>query len=467
MESNRDIVAFLNNPNSRRINVNNSKNISIALTGDSIIARKISVHKDDRTTALYDKIKEADVAFTNLEVLPNDFVGSPAARSDGAHFAAHSHVLDDLQVLGFNLFSCANNHALDYGVEGLLATIDELNAREISYAGVGRNLTEARMPVYQEVDGGTVAMIACTSTFFVEAVAGESRPEVQGRPGVNPLRYDVEYQITEDQMVALKEIDEALGLGAHRRDFIQLGFGSNPEDPEVFHFEDSNLRAAGTLSANFKTSDKAKVQTTPNNNDLSEVLKWVKEAKSRADTVIVSLHAHEQGETREHPAEFVRQFAHKVIDGGADILVMHGPHLLRGIEMYNGKPIFYSLGNFIGHNELVYKLPEDSYKRFNVDPSLTPSEVFHQRSKGGKKGFPSSDLYWQSMMPICYFEDGKLNGIEILPLSLTKGDQPHKRGRPYLPDEDKGKEIIDKVKKLSSEFGTAISYQSGKAMIKL
>ena len=68
-----------------------STDFSVLLTGDSIIARRISVHKDENTVALYQKIKEADIAFTNLEVLPNDFKGHPAARSDGAHFAAHSY----------------------------------------------------------------------------------------------------------------------------------------------------------------------------------------------------------------------------------------------------------------------------------------------------------------------------------------------------------------------------------------
>ena len=212
-----------------------------------------------------------------------------------------------------------------------------------------------------------------------------------------------------------------------------LDFGTNPEDPSILPFVDSNLRVAGTLNANFRVSDKPKVRTVPNEKDMNDICKWVREAKSRADVVIVSLHAHEQGRSKEHPAEFIQQFARRIIDEGADIIVGHGPHLLRGLEMYNGKPIFYSLGNFIGQNELIYKLPHDSYKRFKVDPSLTPSEVFHLRSDGGKKGFPGNEIFWKSIMPICHFEEGKLRKIEIMPLSITKGDVPHKKRKTLFP----------------------------------
>lgn len=446
----------------------NSNKMSVALTGDSIIARPVSVHDDEPTQKLYEKIRESDVAFTNLEVLPNDFRGYPAARSDGAHFAAHSYVLDDLLKIGFNLFGCANNHALDYGVEGLLVTMEELEKRNMAYAGIGRNLTEARMPVYYNVSGGTVAMISCTSTFFIEDQAGEARPEVQGRPGSNPLKFDVEYHITEEQMKVLKQIDEDLGLGEHRREFIQLGFGSPPADPEIFPFEDSNLRVAGTLAANFRVSDTPGVKTKPNEKDMNEIIKWVKEAKARADVVILSLHAHEQKQTREHPADFIVEFSRRIIDEGADIVAIHGPHLLRGMEIYQGKPIFYSLGNFIGQNELVYKLPQDSYNRFKVDPSMTPSEIFHKRSDGGKKGFPGNDLYWQTVMPICHFENGEIKEIEIYPVALTKGDTPHHRGRPYLAEGERGKQIMTKLADLSKEFGTDLTMdESGKVVIKL
>lgn len=431
----------------------------VALTGDSIIARRITATNDAATKELINVIKSADVAFTNLEVLPNDFVGYPAARSDGAHFAAHSWVLDDLREMGFNLYSCANNHALDYGTEGLLETIRQLEKRSICYAGIGHNLAEARMPVYLDHGEGTVAMISCTSTFFEEQSAGEQRVDLQGRPGVNPLRFDVVYEVTREQFDLLRSLSQDLGLERQRQEFIRLGFAQEPKDPNLLHFVDQNFRVFSPLNAYFRAAERPAIKTEPNHKDLEEICKWVREAKSRADVVIVSLHAHEQGEDREKPAEFITKFAYRVIDEGADIVVGHGPHLLRGMELYQGKPIFYSLGNLIGQNELIYKLPADSYKRFGIEDwqTFTPSDVFRIRSQGGRKGFPADKLYWQTVMPICEFADGKLSQIKIVPVGLTHGNTPHERGRPYLAQGDKADEILSKFAELSLPYGTKIT----------
>ncbi|HEU4569969.1 MAG TPA: CapA family protein, partial [Gemmatimonadales bacterium] len=47
------------------------------------------------------------------------------------------------------------------------------------------------------------------------------------------------------------------------------------------------------------------------------------------------------------PRGDLRRFTHAVIDAGADVVVGHGPHVLRGIEFYRGRPIAYSMGNFL------------------------------------------------------------------------------------------------------------------------
>jgi hypothetical protein len=63
---------------------------------------------------------------------------------------------------------------------------------------------------------------------------------------------------------------------------------------------------------------------------------------------IRALHTPEQAESLGHePRGELRRWAHAVIDAGADGVVGHGPHVLRGIEIYRGRPIVYSLGNFL------------------------------------------------------------------------------------------------------------------------
>jgi len=71
----------------------------------------------------------------------------------------------------------------------------------------------------------------------------------------------------------------------------------------------------------------------------------IEKAKSEVDILIVSLHSGE--EYAEAPAQFQVEFSKAAIDAGADLTVGHHPHVVQKPEIYNGKYIFYSLGNFI------------------------------------------------------------------------------------------------------------------------
>jgi poly-gamma-glutamate synthesis protein (capsule biosynthesis protein) len=429
--------------------------LTLVLSGDSMITRRVSTSRDAAVTGLIEHIRGADAAFTNLEVLPNDFRGHPAQESGGTHLAAHHWVVDDLHRLGFDLFATATNHALDYSIAGLLATIETLEAKGVAFAGLGRNLAEARMPVYLDTPGGSVALLSCCSSFAKGQQAGEQRPDMPGRPGLNPLRYTTTYEVTARQIEALREVATDLGLEALRQERIRLGFAFPPDDAEVFPF----------LDASFRASDAARVRTTPNDKDAAAIAGWVREARSRADVVVLSLHAHEQGATKEDPAEFIPGFCRRMIDEGADVVVGHGPHLLRGMELHAGKPIFYSLGNFIAQNDLVYKLPADAYERFRVDPSATPHEISRQRSADGTRGFPADARYWQTVVPTCRFAAGALASIELLPVALGYGQPPHRRGRPRLASGSEAREILERFATLSQPFGTRIELDGERASV--
>ncbi len=437
--------------------MDNGCGLRLALTGDSIITRRTAIYRDEPTVRLVELIRGADLAFTNLEVLPNDFRGYPAVESGGTHLVAHSWVLDDLLAMGFDLFACATNHALDYSIEGLLVTIEVLEGKGVVFAGIGRTLAEARMPVYLDHPAGSVALLSCASTFAKGQAAGEQRPEIQGRPGLNPLRFETTYEVTEDQLRTLRAVAEELGLERQRLERIQLGFGFPPDDPDGFPF----------LEANFRTAGRPAVRTAPKAQDLEAIAQWTREARSRADIVIVSLHAHEQGGGKEEPAEFLPVFARRMIDEGADLVVGHGPHLLRGLEFHRGRPIFYSLGNFIGQNDLVYKLPADAYERFRVDPGKTPSELFRSRSEDGRKGFASDRRYWQTVVPVCRFEDGRLREIEVFPVSLGHGEPIRQRGRPRLAQGPEAGEILRRFARLSEPYGTGMDQQGDRAVVRL
>lgn len=91
--------------------------------------------------------------------------------------------------------------------------------------------------------------------------------------------------------------------------------------------------------------------------DVEEAARIVKAAGEGADVVVVSFHGGAEGADRQHvprgKEEFLgedrgdlRTFAHAVVDAGADLVIGHGPHVVRGMELYRGRLVAYSLGNF-------------------------------------------------------------------------------------------------------------------------
>lgn len=439
----------------------NGQSQRLVLTGDSIITRRLSGRQHETSRMLGQYISEASIAFTNLEVLPNDFRGYPAVESGGTHLAAHGWVIDELQALGFDVFACANNHALDYSIEGLVASVEALEGRGVPFAGIGRTLSAARMPAYVDCGDTSVAVISCASTFAKGQEAGEQSADMQGRPGLSPLRFDTVYEVERDQLEALRNIATDLGLEEQRLGRIQMGFAFPPDDPELFHLLEPNLGAGSLLDAKFRIASKPAVRTSPRRRDVDAITRWVRDARLRADTVVVSLHGHEQGRNKEEPAEFMREFAREVIGEGADVVVGHGPHLLRGMEVHEGRPIFYSLGNFVAQNELVYKLPMDAYDRFRVDPGKTPSEVFLARTQNDQKSFPADKRYWQTVMPVCDLVGGRIADMEIVPVTLGHGEAARHRGRPSIAQGEEAEDILSRFKRLSEDLGTEFDVAGG------
>ncbi|MBV1830128.1 CapA family protein [Komagataeibacter sp. AV436] len=431
--------------------------MKISLTGDSILFRRLNSKTNAKLRPLFDIIRGCDASFTNLELVPNDFEGDPALDHGGTHFGAQAWVLDELKDAGFDLFAAATNHSLDYSISGLRKAIAEMKARQLLYAGVGTNLEEARRPVYFTHERGTVGMLSCVSTFARGQEAAEQTSLMQGRPGVSPLHVQTSYHVTPEEMQQLHAVYDRLGLARDREQKIQLGFAFPP--PE-------NTLAMGNMQ--FVRSDRTRIATTANERDIADIERWVQEARLVSDIVVVSLHGHESGYNAEGvldvevPADFMRQFAVRAIDAGADIIVCHGPHLLRGMEIYAGRPIFYSLGNFIGQNELVERLPAESHAANRVPLNLTPHQVYKKRSNNDRKGFPADVRFWETIVPICDFADGALRGIEILPVSLGHGESAHARGCPVLATGAEAESILDKFETLCTPYRMAFTRRDGR-----
>jgi poly-gamma-glutamate synthesis protein (capsule biosynthesis protein) len=120
-------------------------------------------------------LQGAAVVFGNLEGPLTDG-GRPVPDKQYLFRSPPRRVAPALKRAGFNIVSLANNHTLDYGVEGLEDTIRALDGAEIKYAGAGRNLTEARRPAILKTAGATVAVLAYSLTFPEEFWAEAGRP---------------------------------------------------------------------------------------------------------------------------------------------------------------------------------------------------------------------------------------------------------------------------------------------------
>ena len=96
--------------------------LTIALTGDSIITRRLSVYTEPAFTRLVELVRGADAAFTNIEMLFHDFEPYPMNESGGTYMRAEPALAKELAWAGFDLGSLANNHTGDYGALGMRLT---------------------------------------------------------------------------------------------------------------------------------------------------------------------------------------------------------------------------------------------------------------------------------------------------------------------------------------------------------
>jgi poly-gamma-glutamate synthesis protein (capsule biosynthesis protein) len=353
-----------------------------------------------------------DVIFTNLEAA----VAEPGETThEGRGFLTPPEALDALTALGFNLLALSGNHAFDLKVTGIRNTLREADTRKIVHAGTGDNVSEAAAPAYLHTSKGTIALIASASGLIAAGASATAE-----RPGVNELR---------------------LEAGQHENEATE------------------DLPAAPG--------------NTPNPEDSRRILQSIRDARQRADLVIVYQHNHVFGNRsfstiftegmpeRLTPNAWLMKWSRDEIDAGADIVVMHGAPLLHGIEIYRGRPIFYDLGNFI----------------YNVPPTLT---------------YIAEPMAWESVIASAQFEVRSqaqpqdtyqrlsLKTVSLRPIVLNNiGEgQPdvhdqyasnrflHTRGLPSAATGARADYILQRLADASKPFGTTIEVKGENAEIK-
>ena len=120
-------------------------NFTIVLAGDSMLTRKLAPFNEEGFLGLRDIFRSADATFVNLEGTVHLWDEGTPGITQGTFMTTDPKLLEDLQWLGVNMVSCANNHAFDYGEAGVLANIRHLDHASIVHAGTGKNFTATRI----------------------------------------------------------------------------------------------------------------------------------------------------------------------------------------------------------------------------------------------------------------------------------------------------------------------------------
>lgn len=243
---------------------------------------------------------------------------------------------EDLEAMaraGYDIGTIAGNHAFDLGERGVLDTVAAARSYGMVTTGTGPDIASAMEPAIIERDGIRIGVLSFNCVGPRESWATSKKA---GAAYVKVLtHYDL--------------------------DDLNPG---NP--PQIYTFADRTSLQRMTDAVAALTAD--------------------------VDVVVVALHKG-YGHTPARIDDYEYEIAHAAIDAGADAVVGHHSHIMRGIEMYQGKPIFHGLGNFVTVTDALTP-PEDSESEelkawakrrvelygFSPDPNM-PGYPFHPESR--------------------------------------------------------------------------------------
>jgi poly-gamma-glutamate synthesis protein (capsule biosynthesis protein) len=333
-----------------------AQDVSLLLVGDTNIQnREVPV---SAFSNVLETLKEADVLFGHCEGLFSTPSADPMApdipHKDGWKHSHPSQVAAFVEA-GFDAVSCASN--VSFGRQAVLNSMEVMDSVGLRYCGIGRNREEARRPVLVTKKGITFGFLSYTSVFWHVGHAATS-----DLPGVSTIKAVTSYQ-------------------PHPR-VLEM-----PGAPAI-------------------------VVTHPDPEELAAMEQDVRKLKEQADIVVVSCHWGVS--SSKMICDYQKQIGRTAIEAGADIVIGHHPHVLQGVEIYKGKPIFYSLSNFA----------------FDWEKIL--------------------GRYLEGFLLRCIIREGKLASVSIVPAKRNE----HNLITLLSPNEKDGSGIIAEMRELSKEFGT-------------
>jgi poly-gamma-glutamate capsule biosynthesis protein CapA/YwtB (metallophosphatase superfamily) len=246
----------------------------------------IHERQESYTELVRNTLRSADIRFAQVERVYSRR-GSLQLHSGGTHSRLNPQMASIFEECGFNALSLASNHAMDWGDDALLDTLELFAKMGIQTVGAGRNLEEARRPLVMEANGLKVGILAYCSILKDGYAAGPDKV------GVAPLRIHTYYESHDSQP----------GVTPH-------------------------------------------VVTIPHKDDLAALIDGIAALRKTVDYVVVSLHWGIHYIPR-LIADYQRDVARSVFAAGADLILGHHAHVPKAIEAKGDQICFYSLSNFI------------------------------------------------------------------------------------------------------------------------
>ncbi|MBN1221823.1 MAG: CapA family protein [Candidatus Aminicenantes bacterium] len=363
--------------------------IIVTAVGDMIFTREISGYEEPEYQNIYRVMQDAHIAYGNLEMSLNE---KPEEQRGTYDFRRERDFAWEIAKIGINLVSLGNNHQFDYGPEGLKDCLKILKRSGIGFAGAGLNPQEAVAPDKRQIYMTKFAFLSNYSASW----------------GVK--------HSSEGPVIATIYAPEVL-------------------------IEQEN----GTT----------KTIRAPVEEDVKAMEDRIVLAKRHADFVMVHFHVHWVEHARAYdlpdkvPPNQTPVF-HRAIDAGADVILGNGPHVLRGIEIYKGKPILYSQGNFIYQWKTPNKIPAIVFSR--DQESLSGYEDTAPSLRGQD---PREEA--ETFLARFTIRKKKVHRIDLIPVTLHVAGE--RMGSPRLADNKRGREIIELLQTLSKKYGTRITHK--------
>lgn len=435
---------------------------SLAAVGDLTIMRPFGSFADEGIQSALSIIRDTDVGFGNMESNISD---PPNYTGPLRGFMGVKEVAEDVRSWGINVVSKCANHGFDSGPEGMLATLRLLQEAGIQYAGSGRNLSEAQAARFVEVSKGRIGIAA---VYAVEEGTDATRAtdswgnSTSARAGQNTLRVTRSYNVPQDQVEQLRAIQD--GLYVADREI------TTRRPPPVTASKQPSTEVLFNGTSYKSTGMHGTIDYNVNSEDFRHQMRQIKGGKQYADFMIASIHAHQGKWVAEaFPEEtstpqFLIDYAHAAIDSGADVFMGHGPHALRGIEIYRSRAIFYGLGQFVRQSDwrTPTKADFDSFGTTPETTELTPAELGVLRTAG--PGFRHRAMY-HSIIAVSHYDRGVLTQVKLYPVDLGFDRPLSKVGVPVLADDQLSRDILEHLQRVSAPFKTEIAISGNVGVI--